>query len=331
MGNKLSPANDHYEIENKTDGFFTYVDVKSEEIHEVLNSLYVIITSNKPFHERRKELRCIYQKVKPLINIYLPHIYQFVKDCYGYEYFIFIGTIGYYAVDVVLYFDLKDWISLNTGSTIRSYHKTGTSRLQYSVTQRLPPSTSDEVKIMEHRKREIDDIIKHNRFEYGPHTIVDFRCKPKIRIVQPKNDEVLYDDQVEVRFDVYNLTLNDQYIKVYLDGCEVASMSKPEPVRLHLKRPGYHKIDVKVIDKYDRLKIKDSVRVLYDYHNSDDSKTTDSMTDTGSEDVGSCYHYGHHNRGHHCHRSYRQRHRRHNVTTGSMDEDSYDGCQSDDH
>jgi hypothetical protein len=314
MGNIVgSDKNHHYEVKNNTDGFFTFIDVKSEEIHEILNSAYVILTSDKPFEKRKKELKCIYRLIQPLINVYLPHMFQFIKDCYGYEYFIFIGTIGYYAIDIVLYWDLKDWTSLNTGSSIRTYSRSGTSKLQYSVTKRLTPSTSEEVMVMEHRKREIDDIIKYNKFYYGPDTIVDFRCKPKVHILQPKNDEVLYNNEVEVQFDVYNLTLNDYNIKVYLDGCEVACLNKPEPVKVYLKHPGYNRIDVKVIDKYNRFNIKSSVKVLLECSNITNSE---SLETTDSTDYPPPY-YHHH-----------RRHRRHHTST-TTSEDFYDGCQSD--
>src|SRR2546423_1495961 len=96
--------------------------ISSNDIYVVLGQAFQILKQqDRTFMCKKKELYCLYKKYRCLIDPIFPSYYLFVKDCYGNPLLLFIGTIGRFAVDVVLYKDIFDWIILDTGSCRRKY------------------------------------------------------------------------------------------------------------------------------------------------------------------------------------------------------------------
>ena len=150
MGNRLSLNSPNPED----------VDVKPEQIHKILLSIFSKLTNSKnSFDERKTILDRVYQKYKPYVNPLFPHIYQFTKTSFEYEIFVFIGTIGTFAIDMVAYYDLFDWIVLNDRTNFRSYQTSGSSKLQHCVSKRKTAFTSEDKAQLDSKKREVDTII----------------------------------------------------------------------------------------------------------------------------------------------------------------------------
>lgn len=135
-------------------------DVKSEDIHKVLLSVFTKLTNTKqPFELRKGLLTRTYEKHKSCINPLFPHLFQFTKTCFEYEFFVFVGTIGSFAIDMVVYYDLFDWIVLNDRTNFRSYKTTGSSKLQHCVSKRKTLLTEEDRAQLDEKKREVETIM----------------------------------------------------------------------------------------------------------------------------------------------------------------------------
>jgi hypothetical protein len=265
-------------IENKTDGIYSYIDIRAEQIHKELNEVYVIITTpNCTFEERYEKVKRYYKKYRFLINPYFPHMFNFVRDCYGIEYFIFIATIGMYAIDIVMYWDLKDWIVLNTGCQYRVYNRGGSSNIQNNVSKRLGPTVADDKVLFETRKRLVDDIRNKQDFTYNDYTIVDFRNKPKIRIVEPIDKSVI-NGEVPLKVELEHW--HKKGFHVYVNGKEQIYVDKPKDVLLRLPKRGWNRITVQLADPR-FANVRDEVEVMYDPSISDAHKNIDSVSTSG--------------------------------------------------
>lgn len=109
-----------------------------DHAHQLVNFMYNIVTSPSCSFERRK---CkIYELIGNIAKMFSKKSllkYSFEKDEHGNEFFLFIGTIGQYAIDLVLYTELNgNWIVLSDGSCIRNCKTDCCSDLTYAVSKR---------------------------------------------------------------------------------------------------------------------------------------------------------------------------------------------------
>jgi len=247
---------------NETNRYFTFLQIKAENIHSKLNELYTIITSKAPFENRKRTVKKIYKDIQPYINIYYPHMFQFIKDCYGTEYFIFIATIGRYAIDMVMYYDMKDWIVLNSGMNYRLYNIGGTSKLRDSVSERSEASNMYDIKLIEKRIAEVDKIKRDCDYKLDDDTIIDFRCQPKIKIINPRDgDEVDREFKLVVDVDKCNLREGYRYYKVLVNGKEYDIISNRREINMRL-RNGMHRIQVILYDSKNRELSSDQISII---------------------------------------------------------------------
>lgn len=300
-------------LENKTDGFYTFVDITSEQIHAVLNQLYTIVTSKASFDQRKMEIEKLHDKYLPLYNHYTPHLFQFVRDCYGIEYFIFIATVGYYAIDMVMYYDLKEWVVLNTGMPFRTYITGGFSKLHNSVSKRSPPINSDDIVMYNSRKQFVDSIDLTNKYDYGPDVVYDYRSIPKIKILEPPDNSIV-PSEFRLVVDVIRWKLGKRYYRVLINDKEYMIVnSSKDQVIIKLHKPGHNKITVQLVDPAGRFNdIKDEIHVMYNladevstneydecmiHNNQPIESDTDSMKSfTPSYTTESVYDHRHHKR-----------------------------------
>ena len=233
-------------------------DIKSEDIHKILLSVYSKLTNTKNDFETRKEiLQHMYNKYQKYINPIFPCIYQFTKTCFEYEMFVFIGTIGTYAIDMIVYYDLFDWIVLSNRTNFRSHSSVGGgNKLQYCVSKRKTHLSESDIKHLENKKREVETIISTGCTEFTD-TLADDSKKSSCKILQPEDGQRV--DCVfimKLEFSNWKMPDKNNHYKVFIDGDECATISNYDPisVNLHGYKRGPHKIIVKLYDSKEQIK-----------------------------------------------------------------------------
>ncbi|SHO33625.1 Hypothetical protein BQ3484_557 [Cedratvirus A11] len=246
----------------------TCCPITAEDIHRVLAQVYGVVTDCKKSFEERKKLLCCYQdKYKCFINPFFPHYVQFKKDCYGYEYLILIATVKKFAIDVVLYWDLQDWIVLNSGTCYRHYYTGGCSKLEKSVAVRKPLK-GEYGRIYEAKKRQIKCILnkqceKKKESSCSSSSSSSSSCsssssssscekkkckKPEIKITYPKNHAKVGCDFC-LKFEVKNL--GKHCLEWCWAGKKGGKVKKCNEVKIHLEKAkkGWNCVELKLVDK----------------------------------------------------------------------------------
>ena len=286
MGNKLS---NHSESLNPLtiDGEL----IQPEDIHKVILKGYeIVIDRNLSFSTREKRIAKLYQKYSYLINPLYPHFYNFIRNSFNYEFFVFIGTIGNYAIDVVLYFDLLGWIVLNDRSCFRNYNIGGSNKLQYSVSKRKINLTAQEKSIIEAKKQNIEQSLKNEKFKQGPNIFVDTRCQPVCKIVEPSNRAYVNSDfWLKVSLKNWELSQKGKHYLVLIDGKVKRKIYHKDPISISLDNysKGWHTISVVLVDESKcKTNFQSSIKVYLDPKSSS-SSTTSSSSSTSSSDYSS--------------------------------------------
>ena len=250
----------------------TCCPITAEDIHRVLGQVYGVVTDcKKSFEERKKILCCLQDKYKCFINPFFPHYVQFKKDCYDYEYFILIATVKKFAIDVVLYWDLQDWVVLNSGTCYRHYYTGGCSKLEKSVAVRKPIK-GEYGRIYEAKKRQIKCILNKQcekkkdcssssssscssssssscSSSSSSSSCEKKKCKkPEIKITYPKNHAKVGCDFC-LKFEVKNL--GKQCLEWCWAGKKGGKVKKCNEVKIHLEKAkkGWNCVELKLIDK----------------------------------------------------------------------------------
>lgn len=265
-------------------------NITPEDIHKVLLEGYNIVTEcHRDFACRKKDLYCLWARYRCLFNPYFPQVFKFFRDPLGFEYLILIGTVGNFAIDVVLYWDNFGWIVLNEGVCFRRYNFGGCSKLQYSVAQRKPLILADEKCRFEAKKQEIDAIVANGDFVFGPNTYVDWRFKPRIKIMEPCKGKKIKCCDFTLALCLTNWKLADcgKSYHVYIDGKYVKTVFTPEPIKLdlHHKKKGWHCLEVRLFDeccRYAKISAKTKFYLCKDCKCFDSSSSSSCSSSSSS-------------------------------------------------
>jgi len=105
---------------------------------EIVTSLKNIATTPScSFGRRQCTLYNLIENLKHLFSADAPFISFFMQDSNGFEYLTFIGTIGPYSIDLVMYKDLGgNWILLTDGSCVRTCRDSCCTDISYTVSRR---------------------------------------------------------------------------------------------------------------------------------------------------------------------------------------------------
>lgn len=263
------------------------IDVKPEQIHKILLSLFSKLTNTKnSFDDRKNVINKLYQKYKSFINPLFPHVYQFTKTPFEYEFFIFVGTIGSFAIDMVAYYDLFDWIVLNDRTNFRSYQTSGSSKLQHCVSKRKTAFTSEDKAQLDSKKREVDTIISTMYNDDYTTDVIDDKTRsqrkiptrqvptrqvptkekqssrndtrslqseqtrPSCEIVIPReNEKVDCEFLMDLDFSNWEMSKTRGY-KIFIDGEERGSFNNVDPISMnfHGCNKGTHVIEIQLVD-----------------------------------------------------------------------------------
>ena len=271
--------------------------VQPEDIHKIILKGYEIITNrNSTFGTREKRINKLYSKYSCLINPLYPHFYNFIRNSFNYEFFVFIGTIGNYAIDVVLYFDLLGWIVLNDRSCFRNYNTGGSNKLQYSVSKRKTNLNAQEKSVVDAKKQEVEHSIKNENLKFGPNIFVDNRYQPLCRIVEPANNsKVDYDFWLKVSVKNWKLSSKGKHYIVLIDGKLTRKINHKDPISISLDgyAKGWHNIEVILVDESKcKTDYRTSIKVYLKPNcssssSSDSSSSCSSSSDSSSSDSSS--------------------------------------------
>lgn len=229
--------------------------VTAEDIHRVLLEAYDILTDcSLCFDDKKEKLYCLDKKFRCYIDTNRPYTFKYYKDCYDFEYLVYIASVGDYAIDLVVYKDLGDWINLDTGSCVRNVKYGGCSKLQNTVSKRRD-LCGKEKELYEAKRKEIDHLKINGEFCYGKNSVLDWRCKPKCEILKPCDlEKVDCKFAVLVKIDNWNMCKGGKHAKVFLGDCEVAKITECDLVYVDIKghKNGYHTLCVKLYDECDK-------------------------------------------------------------------------------
>ena len=226
--------------------------ITAEDIHKFLSEAYVILTDCQMcFEERKEKIACLEKKHRCFVNINYPYKFSFTRDCFGYEYLIYIATIADFAIDMVVYNDLYGWIVLNTGTCVRKYNFGGCSKLQYSVSKRRDLCGDDrhkyDMRIAEIERKRVDCDF------YGVKDVVlDWRCKPRCEFIEPchgsKVDEKF---AVLVRISNWNMRENFRHARLYVDDHCLHTIYNCDLFYVDLcgHKKGWHTLTLKLYDE----------------------------------------------------------------------------------
>jgi len=262
--------------------------IKYEEVQQVVLQGYNIVTDcTKSFERRRSDLCRLHKKYQCLINPYYPHLFEFKKDCFGFEYVTLIATVGPFAITVSLYWDITQWVVATTGSCILGYRQC--NPFQYAVSKRKCQYDDAKFKL-EEKKKEIDCIRSSGKFCCDKGTFVDFRCYPQCKILEPcHGSKVGCEVPLRVWLKGWNVSECGKYYKIYLDDRECHKVHHRNPIYLRLDnvKKGWHTIKVKLFDeKHRSIKSSCSVRV-YLCKTCESSSSCDSSSSSSSCDSSS--------------------------------------------
>lgn len=238
--------------------------IKPEDIHLVLSEMYTILTdSSKSFEDRHNELCCKEKQYRCFVNINYPYMFNHTRDCYSYEYFTYIATVANYAINFFAYSDLLGWVVCNTGSSYMRYDYGGCSKLQLCVATRKQLSGDNmakyELKIKEIERRRIDcDFTRDGAF-------VDWRSKPKVEIIEPKN-KANVGDQFSMLTKIVNWKMKEGglHARIFIDDIYLSSIYNNEMFSIDLSdcKKGWHSVSIRLYDEegnfvnvYDEIKV----------------------------------------------------------------------------
>ena len=104
---------------------------------EIAFSLLGIVKNPSCSFEKRKcTLFNFIEGFKTFLSCEAPYRISLTKDTNGFEYFLFIGTIGVYSIDLMLYKDVHGWVLLTDGSCVRAPAVDSQKDSQYTVSVR---------------------------------------------------------------------------------------------------------------------------------------------------------------------------------------------------
>jgi hypothetical protein len=237
--------------------------IKPEDIHLVLSEMFTILTDNtKSFDDKRTELYCKEKQYRCFVNINYPYMFNYTRDCFSYEYFTYIATVGNYAINVFAYSDLLGWVVCNTGSSYMRYDFGGCSKLQLCVATRKQLSGDQvakyELKIKEIERRRLDcDFCRESAF-------VDWRSKPKVEIIEPKNKSNV-GDQFSMLAKIVNWKMKEGglHARIFVDDIYLTSIYNNEMFNIDLSdsKKGWHTISIRLYDEENFVNIYDEVKV----------------------------------------------------------------------
>ena len=228
--------------------------IKPEDIHKTLSEMYSILTDcNMSFEERNKEIHCLEKKYRCYVNINYPYKFSFNRDCFCYEYFTYIATIGDYSINLFAYSDLYGWVVCNTGSSYMKYDYGGCSKLQLCVSKRkqlLPNEQANyelKMKEIERRRLECDFCRTDDSF-------IDWRSKPRCDIIEPRDKAQVEDSfGVLVRISNWNMKEGGLHARVFIDDQYIQSIYSIDMFYLNMSeyKKGWHKLTIKLYDETD--------------------------------------------------------------------------------
>lgn len=305
MGNSLisqSESGSCSATESCDDLIIRHQGVTQEDIYKVLLEAYQIITSEESFEHRLKALTSLNNKYRCLYNPYFIYRFQPERDGLGFESYLFLATVGSYAIDFMVYWDTVAWVVLNTNRCIRNY-KPCLPITNGSVAKRKCYLDEEQRCLYQKTVQEVDCIFNTCNFYQGPATLVDFRTKPKCRIECPKS-KAKVGRYFTLRMQFKNWSLDgDRHYKVYLDG-NLIQVVYSESCDIDLKgyANGWHKLRVALFDKKDndigigcqhsiKLKWDDSSSSSSTKSSSSSSSTCSSTSSTPSSTTSNLIHY----------------------------------------
>jgi hypothetical protein len=249
------------EIQSPNDKQFPQV-VTCEEIMKIVLEAYTLASDpGQEFLCKERELNCLYRKYQCLFDEYEALFFQFVKNAYGYPLLMIIGKIQDWWVTLITFETSTGW-RVSPGSSSRRCED-DCNKFQYTVTKsRSLPGDWDKYEL---KKQYINGLITNGTFDYGPSTLIDYRTKPCIQILEPCDlSKVQCEFWFKVSVTNWRLQDHGKNYKVYIDGCEYETVYTEEMIliRLHGSCAGWKKITVKLFDECGRYaRVKQSVRV----------------------------------------------------------------------
>lgn len=264
--------------------------ISCQEILQIVLQAYTIASDpGQEFLCKEKELQCLYKKYQCLFDEYEALFYQFVRNSYGYQLLMIIGKIQDYWVNLVAYETSVGWKVLS-GSPSRRCDD-DCNKFQNVVTKNR--SLTGDWERYESRKNTINAMIQNCTFDYGPSTLVDYRTKPCIQIVEPC-DLAKVQCEFWLKVSISNWMLQDhgKNYKIFIDGCELETVYTQEMilVRLHGACKGWKKLTVKLYDECGRYaRVKQTIRVkLCEDCNCEGFRKESSSSDCSSSSSSSC-------------------------------------------
>lgn len=112
----------------------------------IASSLIAIVKNPSCSFEKRKcTLFNFVESFKTYISSSAPYRISLTMDTNGFEYFVFIATLGVYSIDIVLYKDVCGWVMLTDGSCVRTPVEKCEDDTVYTVSVRksscVPPNS----------------------------------------------------------------------------------------------------------------------------------------------------------------------------------------------
>jgi hypothetical protein len=203
----------------------------------IASSLVAIVKSpTSRFEEKKCKLFNFIESFKTYISCNTPYRVSLTKDSNGFEYFVFIATLGVYCIDIVLYRDVHGWVMLTDGSCVRTPVADCESEMAYAVSVRksacVPPC--------------IETIECGNSILVYYYDASSDECKvssysvesAQVKIVCAKKENnyfsVYFDVCIDGHWLRYNFALEclpcGLYIEAYQDGNKIGTLSCFEPL-----------------------------------------------------------------------------------------------------
>lgn len=312
------------EIQSPDEKHFPQV-VTCEEIMKVVLDAYTLASDpGQEFLCKERELQCLYKKYQCLFDEYDALFFQFVKNAYGYQMLTLIGKIQEWWVTLVTFETATGWRVL-PGSPARRCED-DCNKFQYTVTKyRSFPGDWDKYEL---KKQCINNMINNCTFDYGPSTLIDYRTKPCIQILEPCDlSKVQCEFWLKVSLTNWRIQDHGKNYKIYIDGCELETVFTEEMilVRLHGACKGWKKLTVKLFDECGRYaRVKQSIRVKlcqdcncegYKKECSSSSSSSDCSSSSSSSDCD-------------CRGIKKRHHKKKHCSSSSSSSSSICGCSS---
>jgi hypothetical protein len=205
-------------------------------VYGIASSLIAIVKSPScGFEEKKCKLFNFVESFKTYISSKAPYRVSLTKDTNGFEYFVFIATLGVYSIDIALYKDVCGWVLLTDGSCVRTPADKCESDTAYAVSVRKSscvPSSPDTIDcgncILIYAYDGCSDECKIHSYNASSAGVKITCVKKREKLV------IFFDVCVEHNWLQYDFGLKclpcGLRVKAYQDGNEIATTSCFEPI-----------------------------------------------------------------------------------------------------